>query len=106
MYPFGGIIIAVLVAGYATSVICRFVLRRAKQPSWFIVLLTTGLSVIASLAATFQGDLLRPSHWSSKVDAPVMLMITGVPSALVAFVAALKIVAIYRDHYGSTNPVR
>ena len=106
MYPFGGIIVGLLVAAYATSAVCRMSLGRARRPGWIIVPVMAVLGVFVSLAATFQTDLFRLSHWSSKVEAPFMLLITGVPSGFAALFTAAWIVGKYREKYANTRQTR
>ena len=106
MYPFGGILIAPLVAGYIASLICRRLRRRDRRPSWLIAPLAIAVSVFVVWGATFQMDLFLPSRWSSgKVPMLGMLLISGVPSALVGAVAAIAVVYYYRLKYESTHPV-
>jgi hypothetical protein len=99
MYPFGGIIVAGLVAGYLAAVLCRLRCRRGKAPSWFAALGPSLVGLLAALAATFQGDLFRPSHWSSKTDGLTMFLIAAVPSSFVALALASSVVAYYREKF-------
>ena len=78
------IIIAPLLTGYLSSFLSRLSLRRNRPPSWLIVPLGIAMGVVATWVVIFQKDLFHPSRWSSKVDGPFMLALTGVPAVLLA----------------------
>jgi len=104
MYPLGGILIGPLVAGYLVSLFCRLSLRRDRKPSWFLAALGIALGLVATLAATFQKDFFQPSHWSSKVEGSAMLLITGVPAAVLAAGVAIPLVYFYGQKYAQSHP--
>jgi hypothetical protein len=105
MYPFGGILIAPLVAGYLTSLICRLLGRRYRRPSWFTVPLAVVVSVSVVWVATFQTDLFVHSRWlTGKVPMWDMLLISGVPSASLGAVAAILVLYHYLRKYERTHP--
>src|SRR6266487_2991868 len=102
MYPFGGIPLAPIVAGYLATVLCRMSLRRGKRPRWFVAAFCTLLGTFSALFATFQTELFRPEHWErrgGKHDLWIDFLITGVPSIVLAAVAAFEFVRSYRKDY-------
>jgi hypothetical protein len=99
MELFAVIVIAPLLAAYLSSRCCRLSLRLSRAPSWLIAPLSIALGVVVNWAVTFQKDLFHPSRWSSKVDGPFMLALTGVPAALLAAAVAIPVVCLYRQKY-------
>ena len=106
VYTFIAIVGAWLLAGYLTSVICRFLLRRARRPSWMIGPATACLGAIPSVAALFQRGLFEPSDWSGALDAPLFVPLAGVASVVVALLASLSMLSIYRNKYEIAHPLR
>jgi len=104
MYPLGGILLGSLVAGYLVSLFCRLSLRRERKPSWFLAPLSIGIGLVATLAATFQKDLFQPSHWSSKVEGSCLLLISGVPAAVLAAAVAIPLLCFYHQKYAQSHP--
>jgi hypothetical protein len=101
---FFAIPIAPLVAGYLASLLCRVSLRRSRGPSWLIAPLGIGIGVVATWLVTFQEDLFQPSRWSSKVDGPFMLAVTGVPAVFLAAAVAIPVVYVYHQKYARSHP--
>jgi hypothetical protein len=98
------IIIAPLLTGYLSSFLCRLSLRRNRPPSWLIAPLGIAMGVVATWVVIFQKDLFHPSRWSSKVDGPFMLALTGVPAVLLAVAVAIPVVYVYQQKYVRTHP--
>jgi uncharacterized PurR-regulated membrane protein YhhQ (DUF165 family) len=53
MYPFGGIILAPIVAGYAASVLCRLCARASRRAGFLVFAVSVVLGVVMSVVATF-----------------------------------------------------
>ena len=106
MYPFGGIPLAPILAGYLASVLCRMSLKRGKRPRWLIAGFCTLLGTFSALFATFRSELFRPERWDrGKHDLWIDFLIAGVPSAVLAAVAAFEFVRLYQKDYEHSNRV-
>jgi biotin transporter BioY len=106
VYPFGGILVAPLIAGYLASVLCRVQCQRKRRPSLAIVLLAILAGVFVSWFSTFQFDLFSPARWSNSGKAPMggLLLISGIPSLFVSTIAATVIVTRHRRSFDETHP--
>jgi len=98
-YPFIIIVLTWVLAGYLTALFCQFSLRRAKRPSWLIAPATSCLGVIGPLGTLFPADPAESPHWSNRFDPLIMIPLTGAGSVLVALVAALCVLSVYRNKY-------
>ena len=107
MYPFGGILIAPLVAGYFASLVCRVRRRKDRRPSWLTIPFAVAAGVAAAWIATFQTDLFIPARWSASGKVPMvdMLLISGVLSASVGAATAILVVYYYLRQYERTRPM-
>ena len=90
MYPFGGILLASIFAGYLASVICRIRAARGFRSGVGTSLTSVFISVGAVWVITFGEELLKSSN--GKVAMWSMLLLTGLPSALLGVIAAAYIV--------------
>lgn len=106
VYPFGGIFIAPLIAGYLASVLCRVQRQRERRPSFAILVLAIIAGVFVSWFSTFQFDLFSPARWSSSGKVPMggLLIISGIPSFFVSTVAATVVVTRHRRSFDETPP--
>lgn len=102
MYPFGGILLAPLVAGYLASVLGRIWRRRGRRPGWMAGGLAICGGVFATWLATFQLDLFMPWRWGQvggKVDLLFLLAVTGILAAVVGILPAAFIVDRHQRIY-------
>lgn len=106
MYPFGGILISPLIAGYLASVLCRVQRSKGKRPGFVILLLASVAGVLASWLSMFQLDLFNPARWMSngKVEMWMLLVISGIPSLFVSAIAATLFVARHQKSFDETHP--
>lgn len=106
MYPFGGILIAPLVAGYLASLLSRFAARRQRRPGWVVGVCAISGAVLATWIATFQLDVFRPWSWSvvgGKVDLLWLLLMTGFLAGFVAIIPAAWVVDRHQKQYDKTH---
>jgi hypothetical protein len=95
MYPFGGVIIAPLVAGYLASVFCRLAQARGRRPGFAAYAIPVAVALVIVWVATFGDELLKP--WSNgKVSMWGMLLISGVPAFIAGSIPAALIVERFR----------
>ena len=100
MYPFGGILIAPLVAAYLASVICRLARRRNKRPSWLVAPLAIAFGIFAVWAATIQADFFRPSVWEAgKAPMWAIMLLSGAPALVLGTATTIPVVFHHRDKY-------
>lgn len=108
MYPFGGIAIAPLVAGYFASVMCRFWRQRGRRPGWIAGVLAISAGVLVTCVCTFQLDLFMPSRWSpggGKGHLSDLILMTGFLAAVAGIMPAAIIVERHQKVYDKTHPV-
>ena len=106
MVILAALLIAPLVAGYLTDLLCRFSRRRNRRPVWLIVPLAVAMGVIVTWGVMFQTDLFHPSRWSSKLEGDnlLALAIPGVPAAVLAAAVAIPILCLHYNKYARTHP--
>jgi MFS family permease len=100
------LLIAPLVAGCLTDLLCRLSRRRNRRPPWLIVPFAVAMGVIATWAVMFQTDLFHPSRWSSKLEGDDLfaLALPGVPAAAWAAAVAVLILCLHYAKYARTHP--
>ena len=98
MFPFGGILIAPIVAGYLASLLARRDLSANKRPAWGSAWFAVVIGVVATWLATFRADLFRRPGQSaiSKAPMPMLLVITGFPAAVVGIAVAFPVTHHYK----------
>jgi hypothetical protein len=99
------LLIAPLVGGYLTDLLCRLSRRRNRRPTWLIVPLAVAIGVIATWGALFQTDLFHPSRWSSKLEGDDLfaLALPGVPAAVLAAAVAIPILSLHYNKYARAH---
>jgi MFS family permease len=106
MYPFGGILLAPLVAAYLASVLSRFSSCRRRRPGWMVGIGAIFGGVIASWIGIFQLDLFRPWTWSyvgGKDDLLPLLIFTGFLAGFVGILPAAWVVDRHQKQYDETH---
>jgi hypothetical protein len=94
MYPFGGVILAPLVAGYLASVLCRLDKARGRRPGFVAFAMPVAIALVIVWVATFGDELLKRTN--GKVEMWAMLLISGVPAFIAGSIPAALIVDRFR----------
>src|SRR5688572_6621441 len=102
MYPFGGVLVAPLVAAYLASMLSRLWRRRRRRPGWIAGVLAILGGVFATWLCAFQLDFFMPSRWSS-VGGLDLLLMTGFLAGFVGIIPAAWIVERHQKIYDTTN---
>jgi ABC-type uncharacterized transport system permease subunit len=92
-------------AAYFTSIGCRRALARHRRPGWHVTLLGIGITTLLAALFVGQDDWFRPSRWDSgKVGILPVIMIT-LTAAVIASVASVIVVSIYRGRFRDDDHV-
>ena len=102
MYPFGGILVAPLVAAYLASLLSRLSRRRGRRPGWIEGITAILSGILATWVCTFQLDVFMPWRWSwagGNVELLDLLLLTGFPAGFVGIMPAAWIVERHQKAY-------
>jgi hypothetical protein len=108
MYPFGGILVAPLAAGYFASLLCRYYRRRDKRPGWVAGILAIFGGVLIALVCMFQFDLFIPSRWAAaggKVHLLPLFGMIGFLAAVAGIIPAAFVVDRHQKQYDTSHTV-
>jgi type IV secretory pathway VirB6-like protein len=92
-------------AAYFTGIGCRRALGQHRRPGWHLTLLGTCITTLLAALFIGQDDWFRPSRWDSgKVGILPVIMIT-LTAAVIALIASVIVVSIYRGRFRDDNHV-
>jgi formate hydrogenlyase subunit 4 len=90
---------------YFTGIGCRRSLAQHRRPGWHLTLL--GICITTLLTALFlgQGDLFQPSKWDSGKVGMLPIIIAILTAAVIALIASVIVVSIFRGIFRDENDV-
>ena len=100
------IVLSAAAGAYFTSVGCRRAIARHRRAGWHLTLLGTFVTALITALLIGQGDLFHPSRWDAgKVSVWLPVAMISSAAAVVAFVASVIVVLVFRARIRDDNTV-